>query len=41
VRFLPSGDRNQSVQLVIVQPGERSGFGYDFVPVNSNSKFRM
>jgi branched-chain amino acid transport system substrate-binding protein len=41
VRFLPSGDRNQPVQLVIVQPGERSGFGYDFVPVNSNSKFRM
>lgn len=33
VRFLPSGDRNQPVQLVIVQPGGRSGFGYDFVPV--------
>ena len=33
VRFLPSGDRNQAAQLVIVQPGSRSGHGYDFVPV--------
>lgn len=32
VRFLPSGDRNQSMQLVIVEPGPRSGYGYDFVP---------
>jgi len=32
VRFLPSGDRNQGVQLVQVQPGFVSGFGYDFVP---------
>lgn len=34
IRFLPSGDRNQAVQLVEVEKGKRSGFGYDFVPVN-------
>jgi branched-chain amino acid transport system substrate-binding protein len=34
VRFLPSGDRNQSVQLVVVQPGSRSSFGVDFVPIS-------
>ena len=34
IRFLPSGDRNQAVQLVEVEQGTRSGFGYDFVPVN-------
>lgn len=33
VRFLPSGDRNQAVQLVEIQPGRRSGYGYDFVPI--------
>ena len=33
VKFLASGDRSQSVQLVKVQPGNRSPFGYDFVPV--------
>lgn len=33
VRFLPSGDRNQGIQLVQVQPGFVSGFGYDFVPL--------
>jgi branched-chain amino acid transport system substrate-binding protein len=33
VKFLPSGDRNQAMQLVVVQSGNRSGFGYDFVPV--------
>jgi branched-chain amino acid transport system substrate-binding protein len=33
VRFLPSGDRNQAVQLVVAEPGDRSGYGYDFVPV--------
>ncbi|MGK7874573.1 MAG: ABC transporter substrate-binding protein [Xenococcaceae cyanobacterium] len=33
IRFLPSGDRNQAVQLVKIEPGSRSGFGYDFVPV--------
>ncbi|HAN45290.1 MAG TPA: receptor ligand binding family protein [Cyanobacteria bacterium UBA8156] len=33
VRFLPSGDRNRPMQLVRVVPGNRSGFGFDFVPV--------
>jgi branched-chain amino acid transport system substrate-binding protein len=33
VRFLPTGDRNQGVQLVTVQPGLRSGYGFDFVPL--------
>lgn len=33
VKFLPSGDRNQSVQLVKIEPGSRSGSGYDYVPV--------
>ncbi|TVQ54666.1 MAG: receptor ligand binding family protein [Spirulina sp. DLM2.Bin59] len=35
VRFLPSGDRNQAVQLVEIQAGTRTGFGYDFVPVGN------
>ena len=34
IRFLPSGDRNYQPQLVQVQSGKNSGFGYDFVPVN-------
>ncbi len=34
VRFLPSGDRNASVQLVKIVLGQRSGKGYDFVPVS-------
>jgi branched-chain amino acid transport system substrate-binding protein len=33
VRFLPTGDRNQGMQLVRVQAGFVSGFGYDFVPI--------
>jgi len=33
IRFLPSGDRNQAMQLVTVEPGSRSGYGYDFVPL--------
>jgi branched-chain amino acid transport system substrate-binding protein len=33
IRFFPSGDRNQTVQLVKIIPGNRSGFGYDFVPM--------
>lgn len=37
VRFLPSGDRNQSVQLVVVQPGSRSSFGVDFVPISRSN----
>lgn len=33
IRFLPSGDRNQTVQLVKIQAGSRTPFGYEFVPV--------
>lgn len=33
VRFLPSGDRNQSVQLVEIKPGSRSGYSFEFVPI--------
>lgn len=33
VRFLPSGDRNTSVQLVKIVPGTRSRTGYDFEPL--------
>jgi branched-chain amino acid transport system substrate-binding protein len=29
--FLPSGDRNQPIQLVMVKPGKRSGYNYDFI----------
>jgi branched-chain amino acid transport system substrate-binding protein len=34
VRFFPSGDRNQPDQLVKVERGPRSGYGYDFVPLS-------
>lgn len=34
ISFLPSGDRNQKPQLVKVQSGNNSGFGYDFVPLD-------
>ncbi|MGG6237727.1 ABC transporter substrate-binding protein [Nodosilinea sp. AN01ver1] len=33
ISFLPSGDRNTTVLLVKVQPGSRSGTGFDFVPL--------
>jgi branched-chain amino acid transport system substrate-binding protein len=33
VRFRTSGDRVQKVQLVTVEPGTRSGSGFDFVPL--------
>lgn len=33
IRFLPSGDRNQPIQLVMVKPGKRSGYQYDFIPI--------
>jgi branched-chain amino acid transport system substrate-binding protein len=33
IRFLPSGDRNQAMQLVTIQPGNRTSFGYEFIPV--------
>ncbi|MEG3907100.1 ABC transporter substrate-binding protein [Microcoleus sp. w2-18bC1] len=34
IRFLPSGDRNRAVQLVTVKPGNRTSYGYDFVPIS-------
>jgi branched-chain amino acid transport system substrate-binding protein len=33
VRFLASGDRNKAALLVTIKKGDRSGFGYDFVPL--------
>ena len=33
INFLPSGDRNSTVLLVSVEPGNRSGTGFDFVPL--------
>jgi branched-chain amino acid transport system substrate-binding protein len=33
VKFAASGDRNQAIQLVTVAVGQRSGYGYDFVPL--------
>jgi branched-chain amino acid transport system substrate-binding protein len=33
VRFLPSGDRNQAMQLVEIVPSQ-SQFGYSFYPVS-------
>lgn len=33
IRFLSSGDRSQAVQLVTIKPGDRSGYGFDFVPL--------
>ncbi len=33
VHFLPSGDRNRAAQLVHIQPGNRSGIGFDFIPI--------
>jgi branched-chain amino acid transport system substrate-binding protein len=33
IRFLPSGDRNQSMQLVKIQTDPGGPFGYKFVPV--------
>ncbi|MGB2927223.1 MAG: ABC transporter substrate-binding protein [Limnothrix sp.] len=36
ITFLPSGDRNQTVQIVEVEKSDRSGIGYDFVPVPIN-----
>ncbi|MDQ2098885.1 MAG: ABC transporter substrate-binding protein [Tychonema bourrellyi B0820] len=36
IRFLPSGDRNRAVQLVTVKPGNRTSYGYDFVPISGS-----
>lgn len=33
IKFLPSGDRNRPVQLVRIQPGNRTSFGFEFVPL--------
>lgn len=33
IRFLSSGDRNQPMQLTVIEPGSRSSYGYDFVLV--------
>ncbi|MEG4027419.1 MULTISPECIES: nSTAND1 domain-containing NTPase [unclassified Microcoleus] len=38
VQFLPSGDREGNIiELVKIQPGSNSGYGYDFVPVENNT----
>ncbi|MEM9907522.1 MAG: ABC transporter substrate-binding protein [Cyanobacteria bacterium P01_D01_bin.44] len=34
VHFLPSGDRNRAAQLVQIQSGQRSSFGFDFIPLD-------
>ncbi|MBP0017417.1 MAG: amino acid ABC transporter substrate-binding protein [Cyanobacteria bacterium SBLK] len=33
IRFLPSGDRSQTVRLVRIEAGNRTSFGYEFVPL--------
>ena len=35
VSFLPSGDRHLKGTLIKIQPGEKSGTGYDFAPLDS------
>lgn len=35
ITFLPTGDRAAEVQLVKIQAGNNSGFGYDFVPLSN------
>jgi len=34
IKFLPSGDRNQAIQLVTIKKGTRTNLGYEFVPIN-------
>lgn len=34
ISFLPSGDRNLRGTLIKIQPGKKSGTGYDFVPLD-------
>ena len=36
VKFLPSGDRNQAIQLVTIKANNRSEFGYEFDLVSPN-----
>jgi len=38
ISFLPSGDRNLTGTLIQVQPGKRSGTGFDFVPLVTEEK---
>ena len=38
VNFLPSGDRNLRGTLVKIQPGKRSGTGYDFVALDADKQ---
>ncbi|NJM95888.1 MAG: ABC transporter substrate-binding protein [Phormidesmis sp. RL_2_1] len=38
INFLPSGDRRQVDRLVKVEPGNRSGTGYDFIPFTIDFK---
>ena len=38
VRFVSSGDRQGKAELVKVQPGNRSGTGYDFVALKSDTQ---
>lgn len=35
IDFLPSGDRNMQGQLVQIQPGKRTGTGFDFVAIEN------
>ncbi len=37
VDFLPSGDRNLRGTLIEIQPGKRSGTGYDFVALDDKN----
>ena len=36
ISFLPSGDRNLQGTLIQVQPGDKSGTGFDFVPLQTD-----
>ncbi|MEN9870792.1 MAG: hypothetical protein RLZZ171_1780 [Cyanobacteriota bacterium] len=36
ISFLPSGDRRLKGTLIKIQPGNKSGTGYDFVPLDEN-----
>jgi branched-chain amino acid transport system substrate-binding protein len=35
IRFLPTGDRDRDYTVVEVQPGNKSGVGFDFIPLSS------
>ena len=38
IRFLPSGDRLKPIELVKIQPSDRSSFSYEFSPVDFRVK---